>query len=352
MAILSRTIHIPLFLHIRGEPLGHICEILAENHLVFRAPLVLSDEVVWPIAGEKVYQELVQRHPAARHALVESTHIEATEPVIELIRKEGIDLVVSVGGGKVIDVGKYCSWDRRINFISFPTAAAHDGIASPIAVMEVEGKPKSLMTAMPLGVVVDLQLIRQAPRRRVIAGICDLVSNLSAIEDWMLAQSRGKDKVDGFAKTLSLMAGEALLNLPRIDPDDLRFLEDFVSGLVLSGIAMGVAGSSRPASGAEHEFSHALDRVLDEPRIHGEQVALGTLLVSALRGKDLERVRRFLQQVGAPTTARALDIPDEKIIEALVLAPDVRPERYTLFNEKRPTRAEAEQVAREAGVIG
>ena len=168
----------------------------------------------------------------------------------------------------------------------------------------------------------------------------------------MLAQSRGKDKVDGFAKTLSLMAGETLLNLPHIDPDDLRFLEDFVSGLVLSGIAMGVAGSSRPASGAEHEFSHALDRVLDEPRIHGEQVALGTLLVSALRGKDLERVRRFLQQVGAPTTAHALNIPDEKIIEALVLAPDVRPERYTLFNEKRPTRADAERVAHEAGVIG
>lgn len=351
MVVLSRLIHIPLFLHIRGEPLGHICEILAENHLVFHAPLVLSDSVVWPIAGEKVYRELSQCHPAARRALVESARIEETQSIIELIRSEGIDLVISVGGGKVIDVGKYCSWEQRINFISFPTAAANDGIASPIAVLAVQGKPTSIMTAMPLGVIADLGILRQAPRRRVVAGICDLVSNLSAIEDWMLAQSRGKDRVDDFAKTLSLIAAEALLNLPSIDLNDLRFLEDLVSGLVLSGIAMGVAGSSRPASGAEHEFSHALDRLLDKPHIHGEQVALGTLLVCTLRGKDFERVHRFLTAVGAPTTARCLDIPDDKVIEALVLAPDVRPERYTLFNETRLTPLEAERIAREAGVI-
>lgn len=351
MVILSRTIPIPLFLHIRGEPLGHIGDILAENHLVFHTPLVLSDEVVWEIAGEKVFRELRQWHPKARYAWVSSNRMEDTQPILDMIQQEGVDLVVSVGGGKVIDMGKFCSWERRINFISFPTAAAHDGIASPIAVMQVEGKPRSLIAGMPLGVIVDLDIIRRAPRRRLIAGICDLVSNVSAIEDWILAQSRGQDRVDGFAKTLSLMAGETLLNFPEIDLDSPRFLEDLLSGLVLSGIAMGVVGSSRPASGAEHEFCHALDNLLDEPGIHGEQIALGTLLVSQLRGKDDERIRRFLEKVGAPTTARALGIPDAKIIEALVKAPGVRPERYTLFNEMHPTRAEAEKIAIEAGVV-
>jgi len=352
MPILSRTIHIPLFLHIQREPVEHVCDVLAENHLVFRAPLVLSDEDVWPIVGEKVYRDLQERHPRARYQMVSSTRIEDAGAILDLIRSEGIDVVVSVGGGKVIDVGKYCACQRRVNFISFPTAAANDGLASPIAVMQVEGKPQSLMTNMPLGVIVDLEVIQRAPRRRVIAGICDLVSNVSAIEDWLLAQRRGQDRVDDFAKTLSLMAGETLLNLPRIAIDDPRFLEDLLSGLVLSGVAMGVAGSSRPASGAEHEFSHALDEVLDEPLIHGEQVALGTLLASHLRGKDFERIRDFLSQVGAPVTARQLGIPGEKIIEALVLAPDIRPERYTLFNEVRFSETEAERVARDAGVIG
>ena len=342
----------PLFLHIRGEPLGHICEILAENHLLFRSPLVLSDHDVWPIAGENVFLELKDHHPATRYAFVESTDLEETQSLRRLIQDERIDLVVGVGGGRVIDTGKYCSWERRVNFVSFPTAAANDGIASPIAVMQVEGKQASITTAMPMGVIVDLQVIRSAPRQRVIAGICDLISNLSSVEDWELAQQRGKERVDGFAKTLSLMAGEALLNFPSIDLQDLTFLESLVSGLVLSGIAMGVVGSSRPASGAEHEFSHALNQVLDEPRVHGEQVALGTLLVSFLRGKDFKRIHDFFSAVGAPITASALGIPDEKIIEALVLAPDIRPERYTLFNEIRPSAADARDVARKAGVIG
>jgi len=115
---------------------------------------------------------------------------------------------------------------------------------------------------------------------------------------------------------------------------------------------MEIAGTSRPCSGAEHKFSHALDKMIpNKTSLHGEQVALGTILVSYLRGNDFDRFRMFFKSVGLPTNSREIGIAKEAIIEALLNAPSTRPGRYTILEEIKIDRTRAEEACRKTKVI-
>src|ERR671928_1138546 len=106
---------------------------------------------------------------------------------------------------------------------------------------------------MPIAVVVDLDYVRRSPSRMRRSGVGDVVSNLSAIADWRLAERERGEVVDGVAITFARTAAEAVLH--RTDGiDDEEFLMALAEGLVLSGLAMATAGSSRPCSGGDHEI--------------------------------------------------------------------------------------------------
>ncbi|MDY6779392.1 MAG: iron-containing alcohol dehydrogenase, partial [Halobacteria archaeon] len=122
-----------------------------------------------------------------------------------------------------------------------------------------------------------------------------------------------------------------------------------VKALVSSGVAMSIAGSSRPASGSEHKFSHALDRIDEERALHGEQCGVGTIMMMYLHGGDWERIRDALEAISAPTTAEELGFSRDEIIEALVNAKEIRPERYTILTGI--TEEAAENAAEATGVV-
>jgi glycerol-1-phosphate dehydrogenase [NAD(P)+] len=113
---------------------------------------------------------------------------------------------------------------------------------------------------------------------------------------------------------------------------------------------MSIAGSSRPASGSEHKFSHALDVKAPKPALHGEQCGVGTIMMAYLHGGDWQRIRQSLHSIGAPVDAQGLGIADQYIVEALLHAKNVRPERYTILGEGL-TRKAAEELARVTLVI-
>ncbi len=123
-----------------------------------------------------------------------------------------------------------------------------------------------------------------------------------------------------------------------------------MKALVASGVAMSIAGSSRPASGSEHKFSHALDEVAPKPALHGEQCGVGTIMCMYLHGGNWQEIRSSLETIGAPTNAAQLGIEEEYIIEALLHAHTIRPERYTILGTGL-TREAAEKVAKITGVI-
>jgi len=128
-------------------------------------------------------------------------------------------------------------------------------------------------------------------------------------------------------------------------------VRDLVEGLISTGVAAGIAGSSRPCSGSEHLFSHALDAIAPGRALHGEQCGIGTIMMAKLQGLDWQRVRRALKSVKTPTRASDTELSDDEIVRALVKARSIRPDRYTILSKVKFTSQTARELARETGVI-
>lgn len=237
--------------------------------------------------------------------------------------------VVGVGGGRVVDVAKLAAAEKQVDFVSVPTQASSDGICSPVAVIVSEdGKPHSVGARIPVGIVADMSVLASAPLETWRSGLGDLVSNISAVRDWRYAHRLDGEEIDDFA---CLTSEAAALSMVEDDADlgEVDYREKLIRGLILSGIAMEMAGSSRPASGSEHLISHALDELLDRPRLHGLQVAVGTIAACLLRGEDCRSMAAFFRRVGLPVTPEDLGIDVAVFMEAIRRAPATRPERWT-----------------------
>jgi glycerol-1-phosphate dehydrogenase [NAD(P)+] len=183
------------------------------------------------------------------------------------------------------------------------------------------------------------------------AGCGDIISNYTAVKDWELARKLRGEEFSEYAAALSLMSTEIILNsATQIRPNLEDSVRLVVKALVSSSVAMSIAGSSRPASGSEHKFSHALDVIAPRPALHGEQCGVGTIMMAYLHGGDWQRIRQALLSIGAPVSARDLGIEDNYVIQALLRAKEIRPERYTILGEGLTVRA-AEELARVTMVI-
>ena len=162
-----------------------------------------------------------------------------------------VSAIVAIGGGIAIDVGKYAGFLTRLPVIAVPTAISNDGFCSPGASLRMEGPADQLPSMIPFGVVIDTTVISNSPQRFTYSGIGDLVSKFSAVADWKLAYHETGELINDFSVMISLQSVENLVNHPDKALDDLHFLQLVCGALVMRGVAMEVAGSSRPASGSE-----------------------------------------------------------------------------------------------------
>lgn len=278
--------------------------------------------------------------------------VDASITYVNQLPLNDFDLVIGIGGGKVIDIAKYAAYINNISCISIPTTISNDGICSPVAVLkEKQNKHKSLGVSMPIALFVPLHLIRKSEEISLLSGVGDLLSNLSATCDWKLANKEKGELIDDYAVMISKQA--ALVVFSQIKNYILQrkskeqFLQDnletIIESLVLSGIAMEIAKTSRPASGAEHLISHSIDELFGGVKQHGIQVAFGMYIVTFLCAElgyitqntfnELRAVFRFL---GLPTTLSAIDLTKEQLIDVILHAPKTRPERYTILSKVRP----------------
>jgi len=314
--------------------------------------LVLYGPKTGEIAGKEVEESLKRYFEVSDLTITEGATMREVERTERLIRQEKAGWLVAVGGGSIIDVVKLASFRTGVPFISFPTTASHDGIASANASLKGVERKTSIKARPPIAVVADVKVIKTAPYRYLAAGVGDVISNLTAVKDWQLAHKIRGEYYSEYASSLSLMSAKMVIkNADIIRLGNEESVRKVVKALISSGVAMSIAGSSRPASGAEHLFSHALDMLAKKPALHGEQTGVGTIIMAYLHGLRWERVRDTLRKVGAPTNAYELGIEPEIIVKALTIAHTIRPERYTILGKEGLTWEAAERAAKITGVI-
>ncbi|MEM3536702.1 MAG: NAD(P)-dependent glycerol-1-phosphate dehydrogenase [Candidatus Bathyarchaeia archaeon] len=317
-----------------------------------KSALIVAGSKTFDIAGKTVKELLEREGLEVNTFLVESATIKDVEAVEEKIRLWKPQVVFGVGGGTKIDVAKLSSAHQEVPFISVPTTASHDGIVSPLSSVKGLGKPYSVLAQAPIAIIADTDIIMQSPWRFTISGCSDVIAKITAVKDWKLAHEEKGEYYGGYAASLALMSATLVIkNAKLIKPGNEEGLRILIEALISCGVSMSIAGSSRPCSGSEHLFSHALDVLKPNCALHGEQCGVGAIMMAYLHRTKWRRIRDTLKMLGAPTTANELGIENEDVVKALEMAATMRPERYTILNEMNLTREACRRLAKITGVI-
>ncbi len=314
---------------------------------------VITGETVMEKAGEQCKQSLAESGLKSKWHVVYDSSIDTVNRLYEKIRKDKPDFVVGFGGGRSVDVAKMAAHRLDRPFLSVPTSASHDGISSPFVSVRGTEKPYSIKANTPIGVLADINLLAQAPPRLLAGGCGDLVAKITAVKDWELARDENGEYFGSYAANLAYMSAKIILDeseiLKRKDKFSVRTI---VEALISSGVAACIAGSSRPCSGAEHLFSHALEYVAGQDcGLHGERVGLGTILMAKLHGLDWQSISSALKKMGAPIRAKDIGLTEDQVVKALVKAQSLRPERYTILSKIKMDEKMALRLAKSVNVL-
>ncbi len=243
-----------------------------------------------------------------------------------------VEALIAVGGGKAIDEVKYMSFLTKRPFISIPTSTSNDGFSSAGASLMLKGKRNSFPAKTPYGIIVDIDVIKGAPEKFIYSGIGDLLSNITALEDWRLEEENKVAIVDDFAVMISKKAVNSFIRTQAESIKDDLFLKELVDSLILNGISMEIAGNSSPASGAEHLISHSLDKILENPELHGIQVGVATYIMAKVQKHRFERISKVLKDTGFFQYVKTLKMKKEDFIKAVDMAPSIKKNRYTYIH--------------------
>lgn len=327
MPLLARMLPAPLIVEVRPGAVASLGALLADRRIANDGRIAVA---VGPGQGDAIAAEL--RIDEAEVFRVTDGDHDTAVTLGKRLRAGHYEAVAGIGGGRTLDVTKFAAHMAAIPMVAVATSLAHDGIASPTASLEHESGKGSYGVPMPVAVVVDLDRVRAAPDHLAIAGIGDAISNLSAVADWELSAADTGEQVDGLAAAMARSAAQAVLHQPGEARSD-AFLTVLAESLILSGLSMTVAGSSRPASGGDHEIMHAIDQLYPGTASHGELAGVGALFCAYLR-EDAEQVRLLtgcLGRHGLPRTPGDLGLSSAEFVKAVAYAPATRPGRYTVL---------------------
>jgi glycerol-1-phosphate dehydrogenase [NAD(P)+] len=279
----------------------------------------------------------------AGRAEVEEASVENAVLLLGTLPR-GTQAIVGLGGGKALDVAKYVASLSGLPYFSVPTSLSNDGFCSPQSSLLLQGRRKSLPTGLPNAVIVDTEVCLQAPLPLWHSGVGDLVAKLTAVYDWKLAFHARGTPVNDLAALLSDATVYQFMARPRRDAAGIRLM---ATALMLNGVSMEIAGSSRPASGSEHLISHALDLIGARPVLHGLQTGTAAYLMSHLqRSQQHEEIGKLFERTGFWESVRKTPFRKTEWQEAIRLAPQIKDDFYTMLSQQ-DAWPECERLIRE-----
>ncbi len=265
---------------------GAISELEATVNKIgdFENIVMICDTNTYEAAGKTVENSGLK---LTKTVILDANGLHANEHGVELAdtaTPKNCDLLLAVGSGTIHDITRYVAYTRGLDFISVPTAASVDGFVSTVAAMTWKGVKRTLTAVGPIAMVADTDIISKAPNDLTAAGVGDLLGKYISLTEWKI----GKLLTDEYycAEIVKLMeeaVTEVASNIEKIAEADTDGIEKLMYGLVLSGLAMQMAGNSRPASGAEHHISHLIEMGAlfgQNDTYHGEKVGVATALVA------------------------------------------------------------------------
>ncbi len=345
----THTMELPRLIVIGEKNIGEIGKFVLSLNKPEKVSLVTGEHVK-KILQEKIEKSLrISKINYVWHIANENT-IKSIKNIQIQVKKDKSDLIVGIGGGRSVDIAKMIAFNLSKPFVSVPTAASHDGIASPFVSVK-SAKPHSIVATAPLGVFVDIDIIKKSPKRLLASGCGDLIANIIAVKDWELGRDKKGEYYGRYSANLSLLSAKMVMENSELFAKKGLDVRVIVEALISAGVASCIAGSSRPCSGAEHLFSHALDKLAPGIGLHGEKCGIGAIMMAKLQGQDWKKIAKTLKNIGAPTTAKQIGLKPKIVAKALMIAQSLRPNRYTILKEVKMTEKRAVSLAKSTKVI-
>lgn len=326
-------ISIPTFLKVGAGALKNMGAYLKENSL--QKIVIYFGNGLIDMFGYTVMESLQKDGiEVLEYREMDSVCIEdITELAFHLPNKT--QAVIGLGGGKVIDAAKYVSYLQKLPFISVPTSSSSDGFSSASASLIIDNRRCSAPAKMAYGIIVDTDVIKTAPERFLYSGIGDMVAKITSLYDWVYEANLGYTTLNDCAVMIAKKAVNSFVRTPFESIKDDLFLKELLDSLAMSGIANEIAGSSAPTSGSEHLISHALDKQLESPQLHGIQVGIATYLMSLVQDHRYKRIHTIFTDTGFFDYVETLNLDVNDYMKAIDLAPSIKPYRHTYLHEEK-----------------
>ena len=345
---MAKNISIPAILKVGAGALENIGRYMKEDN--FQNVVIYFGNGLIELFGQQVMESLKREGIQ----VLEYREIDTVDmdDIVEMAftLPARVETILSIGGGKVIDAGKYAAFLRNLPFISVPTSSSSDGFSSASASLIVNGKRTSVPARLAHGIIVDINVIRTAPERFIYSGIGDMVSKITSLYDWQFEAAAGYSQINDFAVMIAKKAVNSFVRTPFTSIKEDLFLRELLDSLAMSGIANEIAGSSAPTSGSEHLISHALDKFMEEPALHGIQVGIATYLMAKVQDHRYVRVNTVFTETGFWDHVETLKLRKADFEKAIDMAPSIKPHRHTYLHEEK-YREEAKRLLHEDEIL-
>ncbi len=339
--------NLPICLAVEEDAFFHSDEIVRRYipEITGQKTIIVSEQFLIDIYQEKI-SDISSDFGGAEIVAITSASFDQAVSIAKKVCIEDIKVIIGIGGGRVLDTAKYAAHISKAVYICMPTSLSNDSLASPFSVLETEGMTrKTIACKIPTAIIVDTNMIIAAPVGQTLSGIGDTIAKHTALFDWKLCAAKTSSNVEDFAYALARMSYDSVYHCDEKDLKSRVFIRILSRALVMGGLAMEIAGSSRPCSGSEHLFAHAIEEYYPRIKIsHGLAVAMGSIPACIFQQQTPEGLISFFHTYGLDFNPQTYGITEDIFADLWLKARNVRPGRISILSETEYDRSQLNDI--------